>query len=113
MVILMILIQINLQQIPVLIFNLIKIIIIGFFGTKIYISYQDHFTRDNVNFDKYNFANDRAPYSAGTVKYNNTNVDGSNINECVLDLCRNGNCCPDQMYFDNIKGKCIVGNLPE
>jgi hypothetical protein len=116
-------IEINIQQIPVLIFNIIKIIIIGFFGINIYISYQDHFTRDNTNFDKYNFANDRAQYSDGTVKYDNTNVDntnvdntnvdGSNINECVLDLCKNGNCCPDQMFFDNVKGKCVVGNLPE
>ena len=112
--------QLNLQQLPVFIFNITKILLIGYFGTKIYISYQDHYTRDNVNYDKYNFANDGAQYSMGTTQIDDTNVDtnvdtnidtniDTNVNELVLDLCENGNCCPDQMFFDNIKGKCVVG----
>ena len=107
--------QLNLQQLPVFIFNITKILLIGYFGTKIYISYQDHYTRDNVNYDKYSFANDGAQYSMGTTQMDDTNVD-TNVNELVLDLCENGNCCPDQMFFDNIKGKCVVGvvgSLPE
>lgn len=104
--------QLNLQQLPVFIFNITKILLIGYFGTKIYISYQDHYTRDNVNYDKYSFANDGAQYSMGTTQIDDTNVDtniDTNVNELVLDLCENGNCCPDQMFFDNIKGKCVVG----
>jgi len=111
--------QLNLQQLPVFIFNITKILLIGYFGTKIYISYQDHYMRDNVNYDKYSFANDGAQYSMGTTQVDDTNIDtniDTNVNERVLDLCENGNCCPDQMFFDNIKGKCVVGvvgSLPE
>ena len=107
-----VIIEIFFPNIPKFPLNLIKIIAIGIGCTLAYISYQDHYTRDDYDYDKYKFSNDKAVYtnvSGTTSSINNDIESGTKVNECVLDLCENGNCCPDEMFFDRVKGMCVVG----
>ena len=101
-----IIIEILLPIIPSIILNIIRIIIIGVTFITTYISFQDHYTRDDYDYDKYKFSNDKpilTSTSNGVISSENK------VNECVLDLCKNGDCCPDEMFFDRVKGICIVG----
>ena len=111
-----VIIEIFFPNIPKFPLNLIKIIAIGIGCTLVYISYQDHYTRDDYDYDKYKFSNDKAVYtnvsgttSGTTSSINNDIESGTKVNGCVLDLCENGNCCPDEMFFDRVKGMCVVG----
>ena len=100
-----IIIEILLPIIPSIILNILRIIIIGVTFITTYISAQDHYTRDDYDYDKYKFANDKHLLSSAS----SSGVSENKVNECVLDLCKNGDCCPDEMFFDRVKGICIVG----
>ena len=101
-----IIIEILLPIIPSIILNIIRIIIIGVTFITTYISFQDHYTRDDYDYDKYKFSNDKPILNSTS---NGVISSENKVNECVLDLCKNGDCCPDEMFFDRVKGICIVG----
>jgi hypothetical protein len=105
-----IIIEIFLPIIPSIILNILRIIIIGVTFITTYISFQDHYTRDDYDYDKYKFSNDKAVITNASSGVISSDISSENkVNGCVLDLCKNGDCCPDEMFFDRVKGICIVG----
>ena len=109
-------------KIPSIATNILILILVSVMTILIFNGYMDHRKRDNYNYDKYDFSNDKAKNfdDEETAEEDGVNVDGledeidgegspsgKDKNGCKIELCRNNQCCPDGMFYDSVQAKCL------
>lgn len=110
-------------KIPSIAINLVIIVFATLMSILIFRAYVDHRNRSDYNYDKYDFSNDKAKNFDDDEDVDEDdiggegNVDGDGSpdgsptvkdkNGCQLELCKNNNCCPDGMFYNEVQAKCI------
>ena len=110
-------------KIPSIAINLVILVFSTLMTILIFRAYLDHRNRSDYNYDKYDFSNDKAKNFDDDEDVDEDdiggegNVDGDGSpdgsptvkdkNGCQLELCKNNNCCPDGMFYNEVQAKCI------
>ncbi len=106
-------------KIPSIAINLVILVFSTLMSILIFRAYLDHSNRSDYNYDKYDFSNDKAK-NFDEIEVDDDDIGGNDIegnndstemvkdkNGCKLELCKNNECCPDGMFYNEVQAKCI------
>lgn len=105
-------------KIPSIAINLVILVFSTLMTILIFRAYLDHRNRSDYNYDKYDFSNDKAKNFDDDVEVDEDDIGGGDEstegsamvkdnNGCELELCKNNECCPDGMFYNEVQAKCI------
>ena len=104
LMIILLLLQIYVGIFPDFIYNILQVILSAVMISYIVLQYNDHSFRNKINYDKYDFPNSNINYSGA--KVGEEEIIAEEVSTLPSELCVNGQCCPDTMYYNSKKNKC-------
>lgn len=102
-----------LLPIPSFIIDTIRVLVFTYYIVYMFIMIREHNARDDTDYDKFKFASMvPSKIRKGGSEISDTTQDqylevDDKSNQ--IESCDGDACCSDEMYYDNIKNKCVVG----
>ena len=104
LMILLLVLQNYVGILPDIVYNLGQITLSTVMITQIVLQYNDHTFRNKMDYSKYDFPTSNIGYSGEKVVEEETSTE--KVSTLSGDLCINGQCCPDTMYYNSKKNQC-------
>ena len=104
LMIILLVLQIYVGILPDIVYNLAQVILSTVMISQIILQYNDHNFRNKMDYSKYDFPDTNIGYSGAKIDEEETSAE--KVSTLSSELCINGQCCPDTMYYNSKKNQC-------